>query len=143
MSQSLETIIARLISNGPHRSEVGHRELTLAFAGLYIASTTLTAKPLLVWESAESPYARYYIPAQSLHRDIKSSLSGAKKEDKTAGISVEEVTSIKGEGGEVVAVSEKLSVGGRSTTWLRFLEGQFKDFIRFERSEIGMRYSTP
>ena len=35
------------------------------------------------------------------------------------------------------AVIERLTVGSKSTTWVRFLEGPFKDFARFERSEIG------
>ncbi|PMD47000.1 hypothetical protein L207DRAFT_150067 [Hyaloscypha variabilis F] len=75
MSSPLLTKVSRILSKGPARSEIGRKQLTLAFGGLYLASTTAAAKPLLVWEE-EKGYARYYIPGESLHSDIKGRLNG-------------------------------------------------------------------
>jgi hypothetical protein len=135
-------IITNLLTNGPHRQEVGRKQLTLAFAGLYIASTTLSAKPALVSET-EKGYPRYYVPTESLHTDIKSYLGDSDSNGKTNGhkssVGIETVETVKGKGDETQAVIERLTVRSRSMTWVRFLEGPLKGFIRFERSEIGRK----
>jgi hypothetical protein len=142
MSTSVSAEITGLVSNGPHRSEVGRKQLTIALAGLYIASTTASAKPLLVWET-EKGYPRYYIPTESLHGDVKQYLTGSESsQDKVNGngkprVDVAKVDSVANKDNKSAAVIERLSVGSKSTTWVRFVEGPFKDFIRFERSEIG------
>ena len=123
--------------------------MTLAFAGVYIVSTTLTAKPLLVWET-EKGYPRYYVPVESLHDKIKAKLSDSKStnghanggSDKTGSVVLEALETIKGKGNDSEAVIENLHLGERTTTWVRFLGGPLKDFIRFERSEIGMLISN-
>jgi hypothetical protein len=144
MSPSVPASITELVSSGPHRSEVSRKQLTLALGGLYIASTTASAKPLLVWE-AENGYARYYIPTESLHGDIKRHLTGSDSghgkanNHGNAGPSIEvvKIDSITSEDNKSHAVIERLTVGSKSTIWVRFVEGPFKGFIRFERSEIG------
>jgi hypothetical protein len=141
MAQIDKSVLANLLTNGPHRSLVGGKQLTLAFAGLYIASTTLKAKPLLVWET-ESGYPRYYVPIESLHPDIKAQLgydrdsnaNGASGKD----VKLEVTNSVEGKGNDSKALIERLTIGSRSTTWTRFVEGALMGFVRFERSEIGM-----
>lgn len=141
--------ISHILQNGPHRSEVGRKQLTLALAGQYIASTTPTVKPILVWES-EKGYARYYIPTESLHPDIKERVAGSEsnQEDEANGhaaltvpITVEVVDTVSGKGNDAKALIEKVSIGSRTTTWVRFVEGGLKGYIRFERNEIG-KYSS-
>lgn len=132
--------VNELLTQGPFRSEVGRKQLTLAFGGLYIASTTNTAKPFLVWE-AEKGYPRYYIPIDSLHTEIRNSLDGAEPQTKTNGnkasTRLEHVETVEGKGNGSKAVVEQLTVGSKSMTWVRFVEGPWKGFIRFERNEIG------
>jgi len=131
--------VANILAYGPHRTEIGRKQLTLAFGGLYIASTTVSEKPLLVWET-EKGYPRYYIPIGSLHGDIKQLLHGAWSgvgEESGVNIEVVKGDSAKSEETGSQAVIERLNVGSRSTTWVRFTEGPLKGFIRFERSEIG------
>jgi len=136
MSIPAATAVAEILSKGPHRSEVGHKRLTLALGGLYIASTTAAAKPLLVWET-EKAYARYYIPTESLHVDIKPHLTGpGSSHNSGSSIQVVNVDTLLSEESKSQAVIERLTVGSKSTTWARFLEGPLKGFIRFERSEI-------
>lgn len=139
MSTPLRTNISRILAKGPARSEIGRKQLTLAFGGLYIASTTSAAKPLLIWEE-EKGYPRYYIPEESLHGDIKGLLNRTDTIQESLGhnIKVEEVESITGNNGNSRAVVERVTVGKKSTTWVRFLEGSLKGFIRFERSELGL-----
>lgn len=132
MSTSIAAVVTELASKGPHRSEVGRKQLTLALGGLYIASTTLSSKPLLVWET-EKGYPRYYIPTDSLHDDVQKSLSGSSG----SVASVATVETVTGAGSNPQAVIERLTVGQKTTTWARFLEGPLKGFVRFERSEIG------
>jgi hypothetical protein len=138
--------IITILTHGPHRQEIGRKQLTLAFAGLYIASTTLSAKPALVWET-EKGYPRYYVPTESLHVDIKTHLGEPDSNGKTNGhqssVGIETVETVKGKGNEAQAVIERLTVGARSTTWVRFLEGPLKGFVRFERSEIGRNTFPP
>ena len=129
MSSQISEVVAGLVSNGPHRSQVGRKQLTLALGGLYIASTTLTAKPLLVWET-ETGYPRYYIPTETLHDEIKKTVSGSPGRG-SSGVGVAAVETLEG------AVVERLTVGSKATTWVRFLEGPLKGLVRFERSEIG------
>lgn len=137
--------ISHILQNGPHRSEVGRKQLTLVLGGLYIASTTPSAKPLLVWES-EKGYVRYYIPVESLHDDIRDRLTGSEvgPNGKLNGqatsilpISVEVVDTLKAKDGQAQALIEKVNVGSKTTTWVRFIEGELKGLIRFERNEIG------
>lgn len=142
MSPIDKNAIADLLTNGQHRSLIGSKRLTLAFAGLYIAETTITAKPLLVWET-ESGYARYYVPIQSLHPDIKSRISanansenGANGHNKTP-VKLEQIDTVKGKGNDTAAVIERLTIGSRSTNWVRFTEGPLMEYVRFERDEIG------
>ena len=139
--------LADLLTNGQHRSLIGGKQLTLAFGGLYIASTTLPAKPLLVWET-EKGYPRYYVPIESLHNDIKAQLTAQAKsgatnghvvgqKDTAAEVKLEKIDEVKGKGNDSAAVIERLSVGSRSTYWVRFVEGPLMGFVRFERDEIG------
>lgn len=140
MSTALKATIVQLVSSGPHRLEIGRKQLTLAFGGLYIASTTATARPLLVWE-VEKGYPRYYIPTESVHGDIKPHLSesetGHGKINGHGTVELVKVETVTGKGSNPQAVIERLTVGPKSTTWVRFIEGPLKGFIRFERSEIG------
>lgn len=133
MASTIVAAVSTLVlSNGPHRFEVGRKQLTLALGGLYIASTTLSLKPLLVWETEKS-YPRYYIPEDSLHDDIKKSLAGGSG----SSVRVAAVETVAGADGKPHAAIERLIVGSEVTTWARFLEGPQKGFVRFERSEIG------
>ena len=129
--------VLKLLNNGPDRTLVGGKQLTLAFGGLYIASTTLKAKPLLVWE-ADSGYARYYVPTEALHSSIVKKISdGASK---TSGdgpdVTLEKVDEIKGDK-DAAAVIEKVTIGSKSTAWVRFTEGNLKDLVRFEAKDMG------
>lgn len=132
--------IAELLVNGPNRTFEGGKQLTLAFGGLYIASTSPSSKPLLVWET-EKGYPRYYIPSESLHADIKSQLGGSADTNSHSAsenaVKIDVIDQIKGKGNNAQAILERLTVGSRSTTWARFLEGPLRGLIRFERSEIG------
>lgn len=132
------TTVAQLLNQEPFRILQGGKQLTLAFAGLYIVSTTLAFKPKLVWET-EKGYPRYYVPEQSLHQDIQNHLaaSGPKSASLALQIKLSIVDTVEGKGNTSKAVIEKLSVGSKETTWVRFLEGPLKGFIRFERDEIG------
>lgn len=131
---SIPDEIAWLLVNGPNRVEVGRKQLTLAFGGLYLASTTLSSKPLLVWET-EKGYPRYYVPTESLHGDVKAHVSG--EEGKEKGLDIKVVKGDSATTEDAAAVIERLSVGEKSTTWVRFLKGPLDGFIRFERSEFG------
>lgn len=145
MSSSDQTIID-LLARGPFRSDVGRKQLTLALEGVYIASTTSSAKPRLVWETEKS-YPRYYVPTASLHEGIRGQLAGAEQNHsapnghKASGpkIEVSEVEVVKGKGNDSEAIIERLTVGKRSTTWVRFIAGPLKDLVRFERNDIGRR----
>lgn len=127
--------IQRLLDNGPNRTLVGGKQLTLAFGGLYIASTTLKSKPLLVWES-ESGYARYYVPVDSLHRSIRAQLDGGRSNVDGESVTVDVVETIEGANKSKANV-ERLNIGSRSTTWVHFTEGALKEFIRFEPKDLG------
>jgi hypothetical protein len=130
-----KSAIQTLLDKGPNRTLVGGKQLTLAFGGLYIVSTTLKSKPLLVWES-ESGYARYYAPIDSLHSSIKAQLEGARSNVDGKSITVEVVDTVEGENKSKANI-ERLSVGPRSTTWVHFTEGTLKGFIRFEPKDLG------
>ena len=138
MSSVLSATISQLASKGPYRSEVGRKQLTLALGGLYIASTTLASKPLLVWEGEKS-YPRYYFPADSLHSDIQKSIAGGSG----SSTSVATVETVTGGDSKPQAVIEKLSVGQKHTTWARFLEGPLKGLVRYESSDIGKSFTRP
>lgn len=135
------TAIAELLTKGPFRVDIGRKQLTLAFAELYLAATTDAAKPKLVWE-IEKGYPRYYVPLDSLHQNIKALFSttewqNGETECATIGAKVEHIDTVNGKGNDAAADIERLTIGDKSTTWVRFTSGQFKDHIRFERSEIG------
>lgn len=136
-----KTSIAKLLDEGPFRVDIGRKQLTLAFAGLYLASTTDDAKPKLVWE-AEKGYPRYYVPVATLHPSVRSKNTGGSADNGSTNgavkdVKVESLDTIKASGKDGAAVIERVSIGDRSTTWVRFTSGEFKDFVRFERSEIG------
>jgi len=141
MSLPDRSVVVNLLTNGPNRSEVGRKQLTIAFGGRYVASTTATVKPQLVWET-ESPYPRYYLPVAALYDDIAAHLKKAAPDSSQTAIKstveVENIEYITGRENESKAVVERLTVGSKSTTWVRFLDGPLKDFIRFERNDIGM-----
>ncbi|KAF1814742.1 DUF427-domain-containing protein [Eremomyces bilateralis CBS 781.70] len=122
--------VTELLNQTPFRILTGGKQLTLAFGGLYIASTTLAAKPLLIWET-EKGYPRYYIPIESLHADIQSHLASSSP---GTSVSLATVDTVNCNGSQ--AVIERLTVGSKTTPWVRFLEGPLKGHIRFERSEI-------
>jgi uncharacterized protein (DUF427 family) len=144
MSSPDAATIIDTLTHGPHRAEPGRKQLTLALGGLYIASTTTSDKPILVWET-EKGYPRHYIPVESLHGDIKSRLNaqGSKNDskielaDSAAHIKLATAETLNGKNNDSKAVIEHLTVGSKTTTWVRFLEGPYKGFVRFERSELG------
>ena len=146
MAQIDKSALEKLLTDGPNRSLVGGKQLTLAFGGLYIASTTLKAKPLLVWET-QSPYPRYYVPIESLHEDIKSQLGYSQdskpngSQDSSNNVKLEVIDSVEGKGTDSKALIEKLTIGSRSSAWTRFVEGPLMGFVRFERKEIGIHSS--
>jgi len=140
MSLPDRSTIVNLLNNGPNRSEVGRKQLTIAFGGKYIASTNGSSKPQLVWET-EKPYPRYYLPVASLNDDIAVHINGTVHDSNgtiQGTIQVENVENIKGKSNESEAVVELLTVGSKSTTWVRFLKGPLEGFIRFERNDLGM-----
>jgi hypothetical protein len=139
MSPPDTATIVDILNNGPHRIEEGRKQLTLAFGGLYIVATTATARPYLVWEQ-EKGYARYYAPVEALQNDIKRSLSSASSSvDEPNGhtAAVTAVENVKGKANDSQAIIERLVVGSKTTTWVRFVGGPLNGLIRFERSEIG------
>ena len=128
--------VAELLSQGPFRTMPNHKQLTIALGGTYIASTTQTCKPTLVWETEKS-YARYYIPVESLLKEIQARLKDSQQTGSGSHIEVAAEETVSGNGNSSKAVIERLSVGSKTTTWVRFLEGPLKNFIRFERDEMG------
>ena len=139
MSLQDRSTVINLLNNGPNRSEVGRKQLTIAFGGRYIASTNGSSKPQLVWET-ESPYPRYYLPVTSLHDDITAHINDTTHDSNgtdSGTIRIENVEKIKSKDNESEAIVEFLTVGSKSTTWVRFLEGPLKGFIRFERNDLG------
>jgi hypothetical protein len=128
--------VIELLDTSPFRILTSGKQLTLAFEGLYIASTSSASKASLVWET-EKGYPRYYVPAASLNDSIKPLLDpGATKTN--AEIKLITIDTVHGsQNTSAKAVLEQLTVGSRTTTWVRFLEGSLQGLIRFERSEIG------
>lgn len=138
--------LTKLLTNGQHRSLIGGKQLTLAFGGVYIASTTLTAKPLLIWET-ETGYPRYYVPIESLHGAIRAQLSksvanGQSDNQSKPEIRLEVIDSAEGRDTDSKAVIERLTVDAKSTNWVRFTEGPLMGFVRFEKDEIGKQISN-
>jgi len=127
--------VVQLLNQEPFRILSGGKQLTLAFGGFYIASTTLISKPKLVWET-QNGAPRYYVPIESLHKEIRVFLTGSSTEPYPR-IQLETVDTITGNGNASKAAIERLTVGSKVTTWVRFLEGPLKGFVRFERDEIG------
>lgn len=142
MSTFDKAALTALLTNGHQRQMVATKHLTLAFAGTYIVATTLTAKAVLVWEDPASSYGRYYVPVETLHPSIKGQGSEAAKNGSNGASKnaprLETIETLQGKGADAWAADvEKLSIGDRSTTWARFTQGPFKDFIRFEPKEMG------
>lgn len=138
--------VKQVLQHGPYKSEVGGKQLTIAAAGQYIASTTAAAKPLIIWELEKTYYARYYIPQESLHTDIKKHLSDSKSQngvqhDQSAplkhSVSVELVDTIKAPNTDAKGLIEKVNLGPKTLTWVRYVGGQLNGYIRFERDQIG------
>lgn len=149
MSTFDKAALAELLTKGHQRQMVATKHLTLAFAGTYIVATTLAAKPVLVWEDPASSYGRYYVPVESLHPSIKgqgndgAAKNGSNGASKDA-VRLETIETLQGKGADAWAAAvEKLSIGDRSTTWARFTQGPFKDFIRFEPKEMGTTLLPP
>ena len=130
---STETIMARL-KTGPFRVLPVGKQLTLAFGGLYIASTTLAAKPMLIWETEKS-FPRYYVPAASLHRDVQVLIFSGSCPVRPD-ITLEKVEQV-GQSGqpEPTALIEELTVGSKTLRWARFAGGLLDGYIRFERND--------
>ncbi|KAF2729164.1 DUF427-domain-containing protein [Polyplosphaeria fusca] len=116
-----------VVANGPDRYEVGRKQITLALGGVYVASTTALAKPLLVWETSKG-YPRYYIPTEALHDDLKNAL---KRTGGNPRVSIKELETVDGK-----AVVEQVTVGNKSTTWSRFLSGPLENHVRIERADF-------
>jgi hypothetical protein len=121
------------------------KQLTLAFGGIYIASTTISAKPLLVWET-EKAYPRYYIPIASLQEDVRSHMG---KPLERGGITISEKdcsvdtsTLIKSHDNESEGVIDHFRLGERDMKWVRFLKGPLEGYIRFEKSEMGEKFCS-
>ena len=129
--------VLELLNTKPFRVLPASKQLTLALGGLYIASTSLAAKAQLVWET-EKGYPRYYVPVNSLHSDVRASLEG-KASSSSVSIKADEVVN----GAAAKAVAEEVTVGSRSMSWVRFLEGSLQGLIRFERDEIGTYLPRP
>jgi uncharacterized protein (DUF427 family) len=131
---TITSSVRALIAKGPNRYEIGRKRVTLALGGVYVASTTLSAKPLLVWET-EKPYARYYIPVEAFNDSVRSAWKGSGGDAKAnVPVSVTEIESIQE--GDTQAAIEEITVGNKSTTWARFASGTFKDHIRIERGDF-------
>ena len=141
MSNIDKNALIELLTNGPHKQLVSTKHLTLAFAGLYIVSTTVAAKPLLVWETEKGFYPRYYVPVETLHESIKAQAGGSSGSQANGNssndVKLDVIESVGGKRSGSKADIERLTIGSRSTEWVRFTEGPLKDFIRFERDEIG------
>lgn len=146
MSLSDIDTVTSVLQHGPNRSEINGKQLTLALAGEYIASSTAAVKPLLVWELEKSYYPRYYLPEQSLHADIRKHLKGLEPKGDGEGnrhaplklpVSVELVDTIEAQNKETKGLVEKVTVGPKTMTWVRFVGGKLNGLIRFERDDIG------
>jgi hypothetical protein len=143
MSTLTEATVAGLLNQPPFRILPAGKQLTLAFGGIYIASTTVSAKSLLVWETEKS-YPRYYIPIDSLHEEVRPHMG---KPLERGGITISEKawivdTSalIKSQNNDFEGVIDHFRIGEREMKWVRFLEGPLKGYIRFEKSEMGELY---
>lgn len=135
------TTVIDLLNNPPFRVLPASKQLTLAFEGIYIASTTVSEEPLLVQET-ENNYPRYHAPTQSLHEDLYSIVVNPLDNEyririlgKTC-IAVMSDTINSHDGGSQ-AVIEPLRIGERIMSWVRLLKGPLKAFIKFESSEIA------
>jgi hypothetical protein len=146
---TISRTVADLLSSGAHRSEVSQKHVTLALGGLYVASTNnAKSPPLLVWES-EKGYPRYYLPTASLHKDIENQIlethpkglqtSSTDSTGTSSGITItlEVVDAINSSNNNSKAIIERFTIGSKPLTLVRFLEGPFKDYVRFEKDEIG------
>lgn len=129
MSSPDVSTISHLLQNGPYKSEDSQKQITIAFGGQYIASTTPASKALLVYETqGGSPVC--YIPVASLHNDVRSSIGGQ-------GPNVETIETVVGPDGQPGALIEMVTFGSKTAPWVRFVEGPLKGFVRFEPSDIG------
>jgi hypothetical protein len=140
MSTITEAAAVDLLNQTPFRILPAGKQVTLAFGGVYIASTTVAVKPLLVWET-EKGYPRYYIPVDSLHEAIRPHIG---KPSERGEITISEKTGsidtsalLKSRDNESEAVIDHFRIGEKETKWVRFLQGPLKGYIRFEKSEMG------
>jgi hypothetical protein len=140
MSTLTDVTLTDLLNHLPFRTLPAGKQLTLAFGGIYIASTTVSAKPLLVWET-EKGYPRYYIPIDSLHEEVRMHMG---KPLERGGItisgkacSIDTSALIKSVDNESEGVIDIFRLEERQMSWARFLKGPLQGYIRFERSELG------
>lgn len=138
---SMAAALTELLSTKPFRVLTGTKQLTLAFGGIYIASTTVSAKPVLVWET-EKGYPRYYVPTASLHPAVRSQTGFSNGQDgdhkqSATKVELKSVTDESAKNSDSKAVVERLAVGSKTTEWIRFTQGQLKDYIRFEKDDLG------
>lgn len=129
MSSTHVAEVSSVVNNSTFRSEESGKQLTFVLGGQYIVSTTVFAKPLLVWET-ETSYPRYYIPVMTLHEGID-------RDNRGGPASVVPVEGVNGKDGNLHAMIESLTVGSKRTTWARFVEGPLEGYIRFDLSELG------
>lgn len=138
--------VTKLLNNPPFRILPASRQLTLAFEGIYIASTTVSERPLLVWETEQS-YPRYYIPVESLHEDLYSIVVAhtihSGKQARVSGQTciVETSDAFISHDGWTQAVIEHIRIGEKTMSWARFFNGPLDGYIRFEKSELGRETS--
>jgi hypothetical protein len=141
MASSNSSAVTELLNQKPFRILPNHKQLTIALGGIYIASTTAAAKPSLVWETEQS-YPRYYIPVESILEEIQAQFNGPQSHTTTGSTQLTQVETVSGNDSSFKAIIERLTVGAKTTTWVRFLDGPLKNFVRFERSEMGEFIST-
>lgn len=140
MSTLTKAIVVDLLNNPPFRVLPASKQLILAFEGIYIASTTVLAKPLLVWET-EKEYPRYYIPIDSLHQDVRSLVGNGLERGKITisgkSYSMDSSATLKSSTNDSEAVIDYLRYGERTLSLVRFSKGPLKGYIKFDRAEIG------
>jgi hypothetical protein len=140
MSTLTDVALTDLLNHPPFRTLPAGKQLTLAFGGIYVASTTVSAKSLLVWET-EKGYPRYYIPTDSLHDEVRMHMGkplergGITISGKACSINTSAL--IKSVDNESEGVIDIFRLGERQMSWARFLKGPLEGYIRFERSELG------
>jgi hypothetical protein len=138
MAPISEAEVSELIRKGPFRVLPAGKQITLALGDLYFASTTLAAKAQLIWETEKS-YPKHYLPTESQHADVQAVLDGKATGSK---ISVNTIQTVSTGNQNNNAVIEQATVGTKTMSWVRFLEGPLKGLIRFELNEFGMMHKS-